>query len=434
MDSTDDDPTPSFSFRCTTQTATTLLRSRSTKEPPPFSDFLHSPPRLSCPTLSPSLRASPLHHPHTTNTTKVSSDSRDEPQTTYHCASSVLRKDGQILSVSLSNGLVYTGSDSNVIRVWKLPEFTECGQLRTKACRVVAIQVFNDTVYAAYGDGKIRLWRRTWDRALKHVRFATIPKKVGSVRSYILGRDKTMKHQGQITSMAINTVEDIIYTASIDKTVKVWRISDLKCIETIKAHHEPINAVIVSDDSVLYTASDDATVRVWRRNFCSHDMPHSLTVTLHAKSSPVKALTLTSDGSVLYGGCSDGYIHFWLKGWFAGQLQYGGSIQGHTHAVLCLASVANYVVSGSADSASRIWEREQDGQHTCLAVLVGHRGPIRCIAAFVGGRFGEDNEDSCSVCTGSLDGVLKQWRVAKTRKWDSNQCSVQDEGGKYFAL
>ena len=66
--------------------------------------------------------------------------------------------------MSLSNGLVYTGSDSNVIRVWELPEFTECGQLRTKACRVVAIEVANDTINAAYGDGKIRIWRRTWDR------------------------------------------------------------------------------------------------------------------------------------------------------------------------------------------------------------------------------------------------------------------------------
>lgn len=128
-----------------------------------------------------------------------------------------------------------------------------------------------------------------------------------------------MKHKGLITSMAINTAEDILYTASLDKTVKVWRISDLKCTETIKAHTEPINAIIAADDGVLYTASDDATVRVWRRNFCSHDQPHSLTVTLHAKYSPVKALTLTPDGGgVLYGGCSDGYIHYWLKGWFAG--------------------------------------------------------------------------------------------------------------------
>jgi WD40 repeat protein len=229
-----------------------------------------------------------------------------------------------------------------------------------------------------------------------------------------------MKHKRLITSMAINTAEDIIYTASLDKTVKVWRISDLKCIETIKAHPDPINAIIVSDDGVLYTASDDATIKVWRRNFCSHDQPHSLTVTLQAKHSPVKALTLSNnDGGILYGGCTDGYIHYWLKGWFVGQLQYGGSIQGHTHAVLCLASVAKYIVSGSADSTSRVWSREQDGQHVCLAVLVGHRGPIRCVTAFLGRCLvnDDDNEDCCSVSTGSLDGVLKLWRVTHTKNF-----------------
>ncbi|XP_047150489.1 protein JINGUBANG-like [Vigna umbellata] len=436
-DSNSPHPNASFAFRSTPTTPqNNFSRSHSTKETP-FSNILNSPPRLSCPTLSRSLQnspiSSPLHPHHHFSPPSPTKLSDSDPQTTYHCASSVLRNDGQILSIAFSsNGLVYTGSDSNFLRVWKLPEFTECGQLRTKACRVVALEVSNDTVYAAYGDGKIRVWRRTWDKVLKHVRLATIPKALGYVRSYIAGKDKTM-HKGIITSMAINTAEDILYTASLDKTVKVWRISDLKCIETIKAHPEPINAMIVADDGVLYTASDDATVRVWRRNFCSHDQPHSLTVTLHAKYSPVKALTLTPDAGILYGGCTDGYIHYWLKGWFAGQLQYGGSIQGHTHAVMCLASVGKYVVSGSADSTSRVWGREADGQHTCLAVLVGHRGPIRCVTAFMGGRLVEDNQDSCTICTGSLDGVLKVWRV--THKTLNNHCSSPPGAPtKYFEL
>lgn len=424
---------PDFAFTSSTtvHNNSNIFRSRSTKETP-FS-------KLSCPTFSRSLQNSPVSSPqHHYFPTKLSDF--ESLQTTYHCASSVLRNDGQITSIALSSsGLLYTGSDSNVVRCWKLPEFTECGQLKTKASKVVAIEVSNDTVYAAYGDGKIRVWTIIWDnKVLKHVRSATIPKTLGYVRSYIAGKDKTqMKHKRLITSMAINTAEDIIYTASLDKTVKVWRISDLKCIETIKAHPDPINDMIVSDDGVLYTASDDATIKVWRRNFCSHDQPHSLTVTLHAKYSPVKALTLTNnDGGILYGGCTDGYIHYWLKGWFAGQLQYGGSIQGHTHAVLCLASVAKYVVSGSADSTSRVWSRERDGQHVCLAVLAGHRGPIRSVTAFLGGCLvkEDDNEDSCTVCTGSLDGVLKLWRVTLTKNApDNNQCLSQ-VGNKYFEL
>lgn len=137
-------------------------------------------------------------------------------------------------------------------------------------------------------------------------------------------------------------------------------------------------------------------------------------VTLPAKCSPVKTLTLTADGGVLYGGCTDGYVHYWLKGWASGQLQYGGALQGHTHAVMCLTSVSNYVISGSADSSSRVWSREHDGQHVCLAVLVGHRGPIRCVTAFLG-HAGEEVEDGCTICTGSLDGVLKVWRVSRTK-------------------
>lgn len=185
-DSNSAHPNASFAFS----------RSHSTKETP-FSNFVNSPPRLSCPTLSRSLQNSPLHPHHhfsppssSPSPTKLSDS---DPQTTYHCASSVLRNDGQILSIAFSsNGLVYTGSDSNFLRVWKLPEFTECGQLRTKACRVVALEVSNDTVYAAYADGKIRVWRRTWDKVLKHVRLATIPKALGYVRSYIAGKDKTV--------------------------------------------------------------------------------------------------------------------------------------------------------------------------------------------------------------------------------------------------
>ncbi|KAK1358323.1 WD repeat-containing protein tag-125-like protein [Heracleum sosnowskyi] len=334
---------------------------------------------------------------------------------TYKCMSSILTKDGQVLSIAVLNGTTaYTGSESNVIRIWKLPEFTECGQLKSTAKMVVAIQVSNDRVFAAYVDSKIRIWSRsTYGGVTKHVRLVTIPKTGGYVRSYISGKDKMMKHMAPISSLDISLSDDIIYSASLDKTVKAWRISDLKCMETIQAHSAPINAVVIAENGVLYTASDDATVKVWRRNFGSNNScPHALTVTLPAKSSPVKTLALNSEAGVLYGGCTDGYIHYWLKGWFSGQLQYGGILQGHTHAVLCLSSFSNFVVSGSADSTVRIWIRQQDEEHICVAVLQGDRGPIRSLAAFPCRVVEDSDQDGCIVCTGSMDGVLKLWQVS----------------------
>ncbi|EPS72937.1 hypothetical protein M569_01818, partial [Genlisea aurea] len=340
----------------------------------------------------------------------------------YRCVASVLKKDGKVLCVAASNGLVYTGAQGNVVRIWKLPEFVEFGQLRTKASVVVALQVSNDRVYAAYEDCKIRVWRRTWEGVVRHERIATVPSPVSFVRSYIPGRDKTViasrfyfqgKHSGPISSLAINAADDILYSASLDRTVKVWRISDFTCIETIQAHPDPVNAIALAEEGVLYTASDDATVRVWRRNFCSGSRSHSLTVTLPTKYSPVKTLALTSDGAVLYGGCTDGYVHYWLRGWFSGQLQYGGALAGHTHSVLCLSTSANFLVSGSADATCRIWLRELDGLHSCVAVLHGHRGPVRCAAIFSGRYLEENGDEGCTLCTGSFDGALKVWRVRK---------------------
>ncbi|GAA0170258.1 hypothetical protein LIER_24559 [Lithospermum erythrorhizon] len=416
---------PSFTIRVATK-HNKFMRSSSSKESS-FQEPPCTPPRFSSATISSPFNISQPSTPRLSFT--LSTSKLDESQVTYKCISSVLKKDGQILCIAVSTGIVYTGSQTNVIRIWKLPEFTECGQLKTKTSMVVALIVSNDKVYAAYSDCKIRVWQRSWDGAIKHVRVATIPKPGNYVRSYIGGKDK-MKHMGPISSLAVNVTDDILYSSSLDKTVKVWRISDFKCIETIHAHQEPVNAITVADDGVLFTASDDATVRVWRRNFSGGDRPHSLTVTLPAKYSPVKTLALTADGSVLYGGCSDGYIHYWLKGWFSGQLQYGGALQGHTHAVMCLAMVSNYVVSGSADSTSRVWIREEGGLHICVAVLQGHRGPIRCISAFLS-RVTGDSDDGCIVCSGSLDGVIKMWKVTCTN--NTPQESSQT-GCEYFDL
>ncbi|KAF9613436.1 hypothetical protein IFM89_008266 [Coptis chinensis] len=422
-------PSPHYSFN-----VNRLFRSISTKE----SSFSHlpqfSPPRHSTSSITLPFKPTPPPSPQPSSTFPNPDKHQlniEKFQSSQRCICSMLKKDGRILSIAISNGLVYTGSESNYIRIWKLPEFTECGKLKSKTGMVYALAVSNDQLFAAYSDCKIRVWRRTWDGIPTHVRIATIPKLGNYVRNYIAGKDKKMtKHMGPISSLAISISDDLLYSASTDKTVKVWRISDHKCIETIQAHPEPVNAVVVGDDGVLYTASDDATVRVWRRNFCNGDRPHSLTITLPAKQSPVKVLALTTDSGFLYGGCTDGYIHYWLKGWFSGQLQYGGALQGHTHAIMCITSVSNYVVSGSADLTSRVWVRERDGQHNCLAVLQGHRGPIRCLNAFTDKVLG-DNEDGCTVCTGSLDGTLKVWRVSHS--CDSSRSSPQ-AGKEYFEL
>ncbi|XP_071901194.1 uncharacterized protein [Coffea arabica] len=180
LDSPRPDNIPSLAIR--TQAATNKFsRSISHKE----ASFAETPPRLSSTSLSPRLYLSQPSSP------RLSFKQDHDLHTIYRCISSVLKKDGQILSIAAaSNGLVYTGSQGSIIRIWRLPDFAECGQLKSKANMVVSLQVSNDKVYAAYADCKIRVWHRTWEGAVKHVRVATIPKPGGYVRSYITGKDK----------------------------------------------------------------------------------------------------------------------------------------------------------------------------------------------------------------------------------------------------
>ncbi|KAL2927020.1 Protein JINGUBANG [Bienertia sinuspersici] len=138
--------------------------------------------------------------------------------------------------------------------------------------------------------------------------------------------------------------------------------------------------------------------------------------------------------SVLYAGSSDGCINFWDQQ-NSCRYTHGGFLQGHKFAVLCLVTVENLLISGSEDSTIRIWKREKGGKgnnvHDCLAILEGHRGPIRCLNAVL-------QKDSFAlsflVYSASLDQTFKVWRVKKnqTLKDDDDNYHVMDDNKDNF--
>ena len=138
-------------------------------------------------------------------------------------------------------------------------------------------------------------------------------------------------------------------------------MSESKCVETIEAHIEAVNAVVVRHDGLLFTGSDDNTVKVWRRQRRAQEPKHERMATLNMQLSPVKALCLGPDGSpVLYAGCYDGYIHYWEEDQFSDRIfHHFGFLRGHLHSVLCLETVRDMLLSGSADSTIRVWKRKR---------------------------------------------------------------------------
>ncbi|KAH7575148.1 hypothetical protein JRO89_XS02G0054700 [Xanthoceras sorbifolium] len=83
-------------------------------------------------------------------------------------------------------------------------------------------------------------------------------------------------------------------------------------------------------------------------------------------------------------------------------------------AVLCLAAAGNLVFSGSADKNICVWRSEGNGAHSCLAVLTGHTGPVKCLAVSQDHESDnqKDGDQRWIVYSGSLDKSVKVWRVS----------------------
>eukprot|EP01018_Ginkgo_biloba_P025164 Gb_16631 [translate_table: standard] len=228
-------------------------------------------------------------------------------------------------------------------------------------------------------------------------------------RSYIkVGRHRKclwIEHIDTISALAAGKKCDLLYSASWDRTVKVWSLSDFSCLESFQAHDDAINAIVVSEEGFLYTASADSKIKVWTKSIIGQ-RKHSLIDTLEKHKSAINALALSSDGLVLYSGGCDRVIIVWERQMTSApdHMCAVGVLRGHMRAILCLATVSDLLCSGSADNTIRIWRREiNSSQSSCLAILNGHRGPVKSITACI------DDFMGCVIYSGSLDGEIRVW-------------------------
>lgn len=350
---------------------------------------------------------------------------------------SLIREEGHIYSLAVSGDLLYTGSDSKNIRVWKnLKDFTG---FKSSSGLVKAIVISGDKIFTGHQDGKIRVWKISPKNPATYKRVGSLPtfkdyvKSSMNPKNYVEVRRRKnavkVKHFDAVSSLSLVEDQGLLYSGSWDKTLKVWRLSDSKCLESIHAHEDAVNSVVAGLYCFVFTGSADGTVKMWRRNMVGKGTTnHVLDRVLLKQENAVTALAVNHASSVVYCGSSDGLLNFWERDG-KGNLCHGGVLKGHKLAVLCLAAGGNLVFSGSADKNICVWKREESGIHSCLSVLTGHTGPVKCIAAEEESTEAseEDDEDEKQqnhhrdpimkegrrwiVYTGSLDNSVKVWRV-----------------------
>lgn len=221
-----------------------------------------------------------------------------------------------------------------------------------------------------------------------------------------------IKHHDAISCLGLTKDETLIYSASWDKTFKVWNSSDFKCLESVTAHDDAVNALVVGSDGLVFTGSADGTVKVWRREVQGKGTKHFFSQTLLKQECAVTALVLSPESngvSYLYSGSSDGVVNYWEQGKLESN---GGVLKGHKLAVLCLVTVGNLMMSGSADMTICVWKRSENGEHRCASILTSHTGPVKCLSVERDPEAKSSEENQWILYSGSLDKSVKKWKVS----------------------
>ncbi|KAK1300790.1 hypothetical protein QJS10_CPB13g00148 [Acorus calamus] len=376
-----------------------------------------SPYNMSPWTIGSPFMKSPWSHP-TSLMNPISDSSSSSPPTGL--IGSLVREEGHIYSLAASGDLLYTGSDSKNIRVWKHQK--EYSAFKSNSGLVKAIVISGSRIFTGHQDGKIRVWRASSKNPSVHRRLGSLPKFKDLLKSSLkpsnyveVRRNRNslwIKHFDAVSCLSLNEDLGLLYSGSWDKTLKVWRLSDSKCLESINAHDDALNSVVSGFDGLVFTGSADGTVKAWRREVQRGKVVrHFAAQTLLRQEFAVTALAVNAVAAVVYCGSSDGVVNYW-EGEEKG-LSHGGVLRGHRLAVLCVAAAGALVFSGSADKAICVWKREVGGAHACLSVLTGHTGPVKCLAVEADQGGEEEEEARWIVYSGSLDKSVKVWRVSE---------------------
>ncbi|CAM0913492.1 unnamed protein product [Alopecurus aequalis] len=349
----------------------------------------------------------------------------------YHCISTLRGQSSYVSGLAVDGNSLYVASSDGHIRLWPLDmqqeeEEEQCGSVVavTNSPIKCLLATCRDGLVSSHQDGKIRVWqagrRNGGDLTLQgvlpttadYLRTFLFPKNYVEVRRH---RSFTwVHHVDAVTALAVSPDGAHMYSVSWDRSLKVWRLPSLRCVESVApAHGDAINAVAVSSDGRVFTGSADRTIKVWRQH--PGEKKLALVGTMQRHRSGVNALAVGVDGLVLYSGSSDRSIVVWEGCGAAGAgMAAACTLGGHAEAVLCLAAAGNVLCSGSADRTVRVWRRGAEGAgYSCLAVLDGHGAAVKSLALVLTEGDHGSGSGGCSalVCSGSLDCDVKIWRV-----------------------
>ena len=195
-------------------------------------------------------------------------------------------------------------------------------------------------------------------------------------------------HTDHVYGIAFSLDGQLLASASLDHTAKIWRVSDGSVVQTIQSESAVYRVAFSPDSKTLAIATDNGT-ELW-------NVADGLLLRSFAKSLSY-AVAFSADGLTVASGSYDGPVTLWRV--IDGSPLF--TLTGHTNYVLNVAFSPDQTIiaAGANDNTIRLW-RASDG--TPLKTLIGSN-KIQDIA------FAPDGQ---TIAASSGDDSIKLWRVS----------------------
>ncbi|HBL12947.1 MAG TPA: protein kinase [Cyanobacteria bacterium UBA11162] len=199
-------------------------------------------------------------------------------------------------------------------------------------------------------------------------------------------------HNSFVNALEISSDRQTLFSASADKTIKLWDLPTGKTIYNLTAHTSSVNYLVISPDGqTLFSASADKTIKIWEINTGKEIR------TLQGHTSSVNYLEISSDGQKLFSASADKTIKIW-------DIDTGKEIrtlQGHTSFInsLVISPDGETLFSASADKTIKLWNVTTGKP---IRTLQGHTSFINSLAITPDGQI---------LVSGGADKTIKLWNV-----------------------
>ncbi|XP_077400857.1 kinesin-like protein KIF21A isoform X6 [Vanacampus margaritifer] len=298
-----------------------------------------------------------------------------------------------VLSVDVTEDLLFTGSKDRTCKVWNLVTGQEIMSLADHPSSVVSVRYTSSLVFTVS-----TAYIKVWDirDCAKCIRTLTASGQVGtgdicsSTRSFsippgesqinqiainpagsflyaaagnalrmwdlrkFVSTGKLTGHLGAITCLTVDHLgcgQDLVLTGSKDHHIKMFEVTEgaqgsiSSCHTLEPAHQDSVESLALHGDFV-YSGSKDYVVKKW--DLASKRLLQSI-------SSPtdwVSVLGVVPGSSALLSGCRGGLLRLW----HADSLAPLGDMQGHDSPINGLATNSTHLFTASDDRTVKIWE------------------------------------------------------------------------------